>query len=82
MAMYIITNEKKGEWFTVDDVSYILENIFGVTVGENSIQGVFIRNKNWFTSEQDPANKKALRRRLLSAAKDFAVTLINGSTES
>lgn len=82
MAMYIITNEEKGEWFTVDDVSYILENIFGVTVGENSIQGVFKRNKNWFSSEQDPANKKALRRRLLSAAKDFAVALINGNIES
>ena len=28
MAMYIVTNEGKGEWFTVDDVIHLLVNIF------------------------------------------------------
>ena len=34
MAMYIVTNENKGEWFTVDDVIYLLTNIL-LAPGEN-----------------------------------------------
>ncbi len=76
MAMYIVTNAGKGEWFTVDDVIHLLVNIFEVPADCNKVNGVFKRNKSMFASEKDPNNKKALRRKLLSGAKDFAVDII------
>ena len=76
MAMYIVTNEGKGEWFTVDDVIHLLVNIFEVSINDKKINGVFDRNRSMFFSEKDPNNKKASRRKLLSGAKDFAVDLI------
>ncbi len=79
MAMYIVTNENKGEWFTVDDVIYLLVNVFEVPADYEKVNGVFKRNKSMFTSIQDEHNKKALKRKLLSGAKDFAKTLIEGN---
>lgn len=77
MAMYIVTNENKGEWFTVDDVIYLLTNIFEIPANVDNVNGVFKRNKSWFTSKQDDNNKKAYQRKLLSGAKDFAKRLIS-----
>lgn len=77
MAMYIVTNEGKGEWFTVEDVIYLLVNVFEVSADNGKVNGVFRRNKSMFTSEKDSINKKALRRKLLSGAKEFAVSIIN-----
>lgn len=76
LAMYIVTNEGKGEWFTVDDVIHLLVNIFEVPANVDKVNGVFKKNKAMFHSEQDPSNKKALRRKLLSGAKDYAVSII------
>lgn len=76
MAMYIVTKAGKGEWFTVDDVIHLLVNIFDVPADRDKVNGVFMRNKSMFASGQDPNNKKALRRKLLSGAKDFAVDII------
>lgn len=76
LSMYIVTNEGKGEWFTVDDIIYLLVNIFELSANSDMINGVFKRNKSMFTSEQDPNNKKAYRRKLLLGAKDFAKELI------
>lgn len=76
MAMYIVTNEGKGEWFAVDDIIHLLVNVFGVPADSDKVNGVFKRNKSMFASEQDANNKKALRRKLLSGAKDFAVDII------
>ena len=77
MAMYIVTNENKGEWFTVDDVIYLLTNIFEIPANVDNVKGVFKRNKSWFTSKQDDNNKKAYQRKLLTGAKDFAKRLIS-----
>lgn len=77
MAMYIVTNENKGEWFTVDDVIYLLTNIFEIPANVDNVNGVFKRNKSWFTSRQDDNNKKAYQRKLLTGAKDFAKRLIS-----
>lgn len=77
MAMYIVTNEGKEEWFTVDDLIFLLVNVFEVPADADKINGVFKRNKSWFVSEQDENNKKAYRRKLLSAAKDFAQSIID-----
>lgn len=77
IAMYIVTNENKGEWFTVDDVIYLLTNIFEIPANVDNVNGVFKRNKSWFTSKQDDNNKKAYQRKLLTGAKDFAKRLIS-----
>lgn len=76
LAMYIVTNEGEGEWFTVDDVIYLLVNIFELPANIDMVNGVFRRNKSMFLKEKDPSNKKALRRKLLSGAKDLAKELI------
>lgn len=76
MAMYIVTNAGKGEWFTVADIIHLLVNIFEVPADSDKVNGVFKRNKSMFAFEQDPNNKKALRRKLLSGAKDFALEII------
>ena len=76
MAMYIVTNEGKGEWFTVEDVTQLLINVFEVPANNDKVNGVFKRNRSMFASEQDPKNKKALRKKLLSGAKDFATSII------
>ena len=81
MAMYIVTNEGKGEWFTVEDIIHLLINVFEVPADKDKVNGVFKRNKGMFTSEQDPANKKALRKKLLSGAKDFAISIIQDSKQ-
>ena len=79
MAMYIVTNEGKGEWFTVDDVIYLLVNVFEIPADVNKVNGVFKRNKSMFASVQDEQNKKAFKRKLLSGAKDFAKSIIEGN---
>lgn len=76
MAMYIVTNEGKGEWFTVDDVIHLLVNIFEISINTKKVSGVFDRNRSMFAVEQDTNNKKAYRRKLLSGAKDLAKELI------
>lgn len=76
MAMYIVTNEGKGEWFSVDDIIHLLINVFEIPADSDKVNGVFKRNKSIFASEQDPHNKKALRRKLLAGAKDFATEII------
>ena len=76
MAMYIVTNEGKGEWFTVDDVIYLLVNVFEVRANTDKVNGVFKRNKSMFTSEKSEDNKKAYRHKLLSGAKDLAKEII------
>lgn len=76
MAMYIVTNENKGEWFTVDDVIHLLINVFEVPANTDKVNGVFKRNKSMFTSQKDAENKKAYRHKLLSGAKDFAKELV------
>ena len=81
MAMYIVTNEGKGEWFTVEDIIHLLINVFEVSADKDKVNGVFKRNKGMFASEQDPANKKALRKKLLSGAKDFAISIMQDSTQ-
>ena len=80
MTMYIVVNEEKGEWFTVDDVIHFLVNIFEVPANSDMINNVFKRNKDMFYSEQDPTNKKAFRRKLLSGGKDFAALIVQNDS--
>ncbi|MEO3944058.1 hypothetical protein [Gorillibacterium sp. CAU 1737] len=75
--MFIIFNEGKGDSFSVSDIQFILTDIFGLPASIDQINGVFKHNKNWFKSEQDPVNKKALRKKLLEGAKDYAIGIID-----
>ena len=82
MAMYIATNEGKGEWFTVEDVIHLLVNVFEVPADNDKVNGVFKRNRGMFASEKASDNSNALHKKLLSGAKDFAVGIIkNNKTE-
>ena len=76
MIMYIVTTEGKGEWFSASDIQFLLTNILGLPASNDQIGGVFKHNKLWFQSEQDPNNKKAMRKRLLNGGKEFAMELI------
>ena len=82
MAMYIVSNEGKGDWLTVDDIIHLLVNVFEVPANSDMVNGVFKRNKSMFASEKDLNNKKAYRKKLLSGAKDFAIEIIEKTTDS
>lgn len=76
LAMYIITNEGKGEWFSLVDIVYLLNNVFDLPANENSIRSVFNRNKSFFKPQQDPDNNTLIQRRLLTGGKEFVENLI------
>lgn len=82
LIMYIVSNEGKGDTFSVLDIQYLLTEMLGLPSSVDQINGIFKSNKSWFKSEQDSANKKAYRRRLLQGAKDFAESIINEQTSS
>jgi DNA-binding PadR family transcriptional regulator len=44
MVLYIVTNEKKGEWFTVADVLYLMTDIFGETATKGQVNGIEYNN--------------------------------------
>lgn len=76
LAMYIVTNENKGEWFTVDDIIYLMKNIFELPCTRDMVRGIITRNASFFQNKNDENNKRALSYKLLSGAKDFAESLI------
>ncbi len=76
VVMYIITNEGKGEFFTIDDILHIMTNLWGLPATVDQVKGIFRREKTWFKQEIDPTNKKADRRKLLEGGKDFARSII------
>lgn len=73
LVLYIVTNEKKGEWFTAEDVLFLLTDIFGEAATKGQVNGVFARQKMWFKVEQGEG--KSLKRKLLNQGIDFAVSL-------
>jgi DNA-binding MarR family transcriptional regulator len=77
LALYIVTNENKGEWFSFVDINYLFTNIFEIPFNANTISWVINGHKSWFTSTTDDNNKKANKYKLLSAAKDAAKELCN-----
>lgn len=75
LILYIITNEKKGEWFTTSDVLCLMTDIFGESATKDQVEGVFKREKRWFKSENVDGNNKLVHRKLLNEAKAFAQSL-------
>ena len=73
LVLYIITNEKKGEWFSTDDVLCLLTDIFGESATKDQVNGVFRREKMWFKAEK--IDGKSIKRKLLNQGIDFATSL-------
>lgn len=75
MILYIITNEGKGEWFTVADVLCLVTDIFGEAATKDQVNGVFKREKLWFKVEGVEGNGKEVKRKLLNKGIEFAKSL-------
>lgn len=76
LVLYIITNEKNGEWFTNNDVLCIMTDIFGEPATKDQVNGVFKREKLWFKSENVEGNRKEVKRKLLNKGIEFAKAII------
>lgn len=76
LVLYIITKEKKGEWFTNNDVLCIMTDIFGEPATKDQVSGVFKREKLWFKSEYVEGNRKEVKRKLLNKGIEFAKAII------
>ena len=76
MVMYIITNEKVGEWFSTADIMYLLTDVFGEAATIDQVNGVFKREKLWFTDRHSEENKRELKRKLLNQGIAFAQSLM------
>ena len=81
LLLYIVTNEEKGEFFTVADIQFLMTDMLGLPASIDQINGVFKKNKSWFKIEQDENNKKAYKRKLLQGALDFAQSIIDKTTK-
>lgn len=75
LAMYIFTNEKKGDSFSTKDIMYILTDIFGENATKNQVEGVFKRNKTWFKKFEN-VDTKLTERKLLNLGISHAKALI------
>ena len=76
LAVYVITNEGKGEWFTVDDVLCIMTDFTRRICDKgNRLKESFSREKRWFKSERIDENNKVVHRKLLNEGKAFAESL-------
>ena len=75
LILYIVTNEKKGEWFTTADVLCLMTDIFGESASKKQVEGVFTREKRCFKCENIEGSKKFVHRKLLNEAKSFAQSL-------
>ncbi len=80
IALYIVTTEGKGEYFTTADVQYVLTDILGEKSTTDQINGVFRRETNWFNEISDPQNKKTVLRKLLNQGMEYAKNLLEPST--
>lgn len=79
LAMYIITNENKGEWFTVEDILCVLTDVLGESATRKQVEGVFAREKRWFKTDKVDESSRIICRKLLNEGKDFAKSLQNKS---
>ena len=77
MVLYIITNEKVGEWFTTSDVLYLMTDVFGEAATKDQVNGVFQRERLWFKAENVAENKRDVKRKLLNQGIIFAKSLID-----
>lgn len=75
-VLYIVTNEKAGEWFTTADVLCLMTDIFGEAATADQVKGVFKREKLWFKAENIDGNKREVKRKLLNKGIEYAQSLV------
>jgi len=57
MVLYMVTLANKGEWFTVNDIIFLLKNKFGESITDKQVNGIISRNATWFDSRKKKAFK-------------------------
>lgn len=77
LTLFIVSEEGVGETFATVDVQHIMTDVLGLPATKDQVNGVFTREKTWFTDAVSEDNKKIVRHRLLVGAKDFAKEIIN-----
>lgn len=77
LILYIVYKEGHGDAFSTADVQCLMTDILGLPASINQINGVFKRQKIWFSNIVDETNKKSIKHRILTGAKDYAESIIN-----
>lgn len=77
--LYIITNEKAGEWFTTTDVLCLMTDIFGEAATKDQVNGVFKREKLWFKAGNVDGSNREVKRKLLNKGIEYAQSLVGGT---
>ena len=80
--IYIITNEKAGEWFTTTDVLCLMTDIFGEAATKDQVNGVFKREKLWFKAGNVDGSNREVKRKLLNKGIEYAQSLVGGTEQS
>lgn len=80
--LYIITNEKAGEWFTTTDVICLMTDIFGEAATKDQVNGVFKREKLWFKAGNVDGSNREVKRKLLNKGIEYAQSLVGGTEQS
>ena len=80
LTLYIISNEGHGDAFSTADVQCLMTDKLGLHTTIDKINGVFKREKKWFAPIADETRKGGIKHRLLEGARDFAKTIIDGTT--
>ena len=80
--LYIITNEKSGEWFTTTDVLCLMTDIFGEAATKDQVNGVFKREKLWFKAGNVDGSNREVKRKLLNKGIEYAQSLVGGTEQS
>lgn len=75
LALYIFSNEEKGEYFSVQDIKYILTEIFKEYVTTDQITGVLSRNATWFNKIKNEETKNQ-EYKLLNNANTYISTIL------
>ena len=80
--MYIMKDIDKGEYFTINDLKYIISNIFNDKLTDDAIKGVF-KNKStakYFDKRNVENNKKIYEYKMIqSGFSYFEENVINNN---
>ena len=73
LVMYIMKDIRKGEYFTVNDLKYIISNIFNDRISDDSIKGVF-KNKTsakYFDKRHVVGSKKYVEYKMIPSGFNY-----------
>lgn len=82
LVMYIFAKENKGEYFTINDIIYVMINIFGEKVTIEQPKGVLRREVMWFNKIKDEENKKSFKYKMLNKGEAFVENILSENEQS